>query len=63
MTEPTKTPAAPQQSEMPFAIVAGENMMQMPQDLYIPPDALEIITQPSISATPAITGGTPIFCG
>ena len=24
MTEPTKTPAAPKQDEMPFAIVAGE---------------------------------------
>ncbi len=45
MTEPTKIPAVPQQNEMPFAIVAGENMMQMPQDLYIPPDALEIILE------------------
>ncbi|MGD8742955.1 MAG: ScpA family protein, partial [Granulosicoccaceae bacterium] len=27
---------------MPFAIVQGEQFTQMPQDLYIPPDALEI---------------------
>jgi segregation and condensation protein A len=53
MTEPTedpvntvkKEPAAPVQDEMPFAIVAGTAMMQMPHDLYIPPDALEIILE------------------
>lgn len=32
----------PQQEEMPFAIVQGEQITQMPQDLYIPPDALEV---------------------
>lgn len=35
----------PQQQEMPLAIVRGEPMLQMPQDLYIPPDALEVILE------------------
>ena len=34
--------AHPQQAEMPFAIVHGEKVTQLPQDLYIPPDALEV---------------------
>ena len=34
---------APQQHEMPLAMVLGQPMLQIPQDLYIPPDALEII--------------------
>ena len=34
--------SAPQQAEMPFAIVQGEQMTQLPQDLYIPPHALEV---------------------
>lgn len=34
--------AHPQQGEMPFAVVQGERITQMPQDLYIPPDALEV---------------------
>lgn len=33
----------PQQQEIPLAIVRGEPLLQMPQDLYIPPDALEVI--------------------
>ncbi|HEV7123650.1 MAG TPA: ScpA family protein [Rhodanobacter sp.] len=37
--------AVPQQQEMPLAIVRGEPMLQMPQDLYIPPDALEVILE------------------
>ncbi|MGC1548190.1 MAG: ScpA family protein [Rhodanobacter sp.] len=37
--------AIPQQQEMPLAIVRGEPMLQMPQDLYIPPDALEVILE------------------
>ena len=32
----------PQQEEMPFAVVEGEPQYQIPQDLYIPPDALEV---------------------
>src|SRR5438445_7157128 len=35
----------PQQQEMPLAIVRGEPLLQMPQDLYIPPDALEVILE------------------
>ena len=31
-----------QQNEMPFAMVQGEPMTVPPQDLYIPPDALEV---------------------
>ncbi len=30
------------QGEMPFAIVEGQPMTQLPLDLYIPPDALEV---------------------
>src|SRR6185503_10637593 len=35
----------PQQQEMPLAIVRGQPVLQMPQDLYIPPDALEVILE------------------
>ena len=35
----------PQQQEMPLAMVRGLPMLQMPQDLYIPPDALEVILE------------------
>jgi segregation and condensation protein A len=35
----------PQQQEMPLAIVRGQPLLQMPQDLYIPPDALEVILE------------------
>ena len=33
------------QSEMPFAIVEGRPVSQLPLDLYIPPDALEVILE------------------
>ncbi|MGH8211883.1 MAG: segregation and condensation protein A, partial [Rhodanobacteraceae bacterium] len=36
---------SPQQQEMPLAVVRGEPVLQMPQDLYIPPDALEVILE------------------
>lgn len=40
------TPAVTsQQSEMPFALVHGEAYTELPKDLYIPPDALEIILE------------------
>ncbi len=39
------TPAPPQQQEMPLALVHGQPFLQMPQDLYIPPDALEVILE------------------
>src|SRR5664279_887645 len=35
----------PQQQEMPLALVRGQPLLQMPQDLYIPPDALEVILE------------------
>lgn len=35
----------PQQQEMPLALVKGQPVLQMPQDLYIPPDALEVILE------------------
>lgn len=35
----------PQQSEMPFAIVEGEPVTEMPRDLYIPPDALQVFLE------------------
>jgi segregation and condensation protein A len=34
-----------QQAEMPFAIVQGQPYTQVPKDLYIPPDALEIFLE------------------
>lgn len=36
---------SPVQSEMPLAIVHGEPLTQLPQDLYIPPDALEVFLE------------------
>ena len=35
----------PQQGEMPFAIVEGEPVTEMPRDLYIPPQALEVFLE------------------
>src|SRR5450755_2370359 len=37
--------AAPEQAEMPFAVVNGEPMTHLPRDLYIPPQALEIFLE------------------
>ncbi len=37
--------AAAQQKEMPFALVQGQPLTVMPEDLYIPPDALEVILE------------------
>jgi len=36
---------APQQVEMPFAVVNGEPISQLPRDLYIPPQALEVFLE------------------
>jgi segregation and condensation protein A len=52
-TEPAETqapaafapPRPPQQQEMPLAVVKGQPVLQMPQDLYIPPDALEVFLE------------------
>jgi segregation and condensation protein A len=42
---PDTAPARPQQQEMPLAMVLGQPVLQIPQDLYIPPDALEVILE------------------
>ena len=43
MNDTTETAAtAPQQEEMPFAVVQGQPQFNLPKDLYIPPDALEV---------------------
>jgi len=34
-----------QQAEMPFAIVQGQPFTEVPKDLYIPPDALEVFLE------------------
>ena len=39
-----QTPA-PLQEEMPFAMVLGEPLTKIPQDLYIPPEALEVFLE------------------
>ncbi len=36
---------APAQAEMPFALVNGEAFTELPKDLYIPPDALEVFLE------------------
>lgn len=41
----TRPELAPGQREMPFALVKGEAVSEMPQDLYIPPDALEVFLE------------------
>lgn len=38
-------PKANAQGEMPFALIQGEPLTVIPQDLYIPPDALEVILE------------------
>lgn len=40
----TKTPA-PQQQSLPLGFVRGEPVIEKPEDLYIPPDALELILE------------------
>jgi segregation and condensation protein A len=42
---PVVMPVAPEQGEMPFAIVNGEPITHMPRDLYIPPQALEVFLE------------------
>ncbi len=37
--------APPQQEEMPFAVVQGKELTILPKDLYIPPDALDVILE------------------
>ncbi len=42
---PAPSASRPQQQEMPLAVVHGQPVLQIPQDLYIPPDALEVILE------------------
>src|SRR5512138_1621049 len=35
----------PLQAEMPFAVVEGEPVTELPRDLYIPPDALQVFLE------------------
>jgi chromatin segregation and condensation protein Rec8/ScpA/Scc1 (kleisin family) len=37
--------SAPAQGEMPFAVVEGQPIIEMPRDLYIPPQALEVFLE------------------
>jgi segregation and condensation protein A len=43
--EPPPPELAPEQVEMPFAVVNGEPLTQLPRDLYIPPQALEVFLE------------------
>ena len=43
-TPPAPTPQ-PTQGEMPFAVVEGQPITEMPRDLYIPPQALEVFLE------------------
>lgn len=43
--EAPMTGARTAQGEFPFAIVHGEKITQMPKDLYIPPEALEVVLE------------------
>ncbi|HET7569705.1 MAG TPA: ScpA family protein [Gammaproteobacteria bacterium] len=45
MTEPAPENTTPEQAEMPFAVVQGAPVLQLPRDLYIPPDALEVFLE------------------
>ena len=44
-TDKTTESAHPKQEEMPFAYVQGAPVTQLPQDLYIPPEALEVFLE------------------
>jgi segregation and condensation protein A len=42
---PAAAAGVPEQVEMPFAVVNGERITEMPRDLYIPPQALEVFLE------------------
>ncbi len=42
---PSERQPLPAQGEMPFAVVDGEPLTQLPQDLYIPPQALQVFLE------------------
>ena len=41
----TEQAGAPAQGEMPFAVVEGEPVTELPRDLYIPPHALKVFLE------------------
>ena len=43
--EPHQAEPPPEQVEMPFAVVNGEPITELPRDLYIPPQALEVFLE------------------
>jgi len=43
--QPAPPEGAPEQVELPFAVVNGEPFSQLPRDLYIPPQALEVFLE------------------
>ena len=43
--QPFTGPLQPQQGEMPFAVVMGKAVTELPKDLYIPPQALEVFLE------------------
>lgn len=43
--QPQDEKQSPAQEEMPFAVVAGEPVTTLPQDLYIPPYALQVFLE------------------
>ncbi|MDN3639473.1 ScpA family protein [Simiduia curdlanivorans] len=45
MADQATASAHPDQAEMPWAIVQGKAYTDLPKDLYIPPDALEVILE------------------
>lgn len=45
MSEQVVDPQAGAQQELPLALVYGEVLTELPQDLYIPPDALEVFLE------------------
>jgi len=42
---PPASEIVPAQGEMPFAVVEGQPIIEMPRDLYIPPQALEVFLE------------------
>ncbi len=45
LLEKARAEQSSQQAEMPFAFVAGQAVTDLPKDLYIPPDALEVFLE------------------
>src|SRR6201994_897045 len=43
--QPSAHASLQQQSEMPFAVVEGQPITELPRDLYIPPQALEVFLE------------------